>query len=415
MQSGNEKLISVYENEKGDDGPYSLVAVRLRVQLGQIKSMGETWAALDSAFQSCRCVYSGTVDPIKKGMCNGPVPTKGLVGFLSGNFSENTWRDEYLCVNAIVHGPVEKRGRVPNGWTFKGSGAWAEWPVGDMGPNQPYYFSNNEFSLVATVSIHEVPKESSGPIPFIGVRMNDTSSSVFFGLSYTHDKKWRFTLPNDNSDDSDYYEDNNNWQPNKTHQLILQMNTNEWYVYFDGMQVYDGYYMGSLFDEHRILHFYFGAENKEGSESSYVTVSNVLLYKRIFFCNEISLLNASKFPIPNPCEETRTVPESPPKPHVTVEATPVNRNEEHPGSHAALGDGDSVGQNASPNNVLAPEAPAPSIAVSSAEPEGAAAAGGAKPFTENEKETPPVLAAQATSPEGEEASQERVEETAQEV
>ncbi|EAN95786.1 putative trans-sialidase, Group VIII [Trypanosoma cruzi] len=406
MKSGNENLISVYENKKGDDGSYSLVAVSLREQLERIKSMVKTWAALDSTLQTCSSGSSATVDPRKKGMCNGPVPTDGLVGFLSGN-SENTWKDEYLCVNATVKNGER---RVPNGWTFKGSGAGAVWPVGDMGQNVPYYFANNKFTLVATVSIHEVPKESSSPIPLMGVRMNDTSSTVLFGLSYTHEKKWRFTLPNgayevgeddeDYEDEDDeqyeYYEGRYNWQPNKTHQVMLQMDFNDWYVYVDRMQVYSGYYNGDLFKEHRISHFYFGAENKEGLESSHVTVSNVLLYNRIIYRIGRTMLNASKVPIPNPGEESRSVPEIPPRPTGEFEATPVKRNEEPHGSHAALGNGDTERQNTSPNNVLAPEAPSASILSAST----VRIPSPGKEFSiEKEEETP-------SSPEEEEAEQE---------
>ncbi|EAN82160.1 putative trans-sialidase, Group VIII [Trypanosoma cruzi] len=309
MRSGNEKLISVYENKKSD-GSYSLVAVSLGKQLERIKSMVKKWKDLDSALHSCRSVSSGTVDLPTKGMCNGPVPTDGLVGFLSGNISENTWRDEYLCVNATV-----KNGErmVPNGLTFKGSEAGAVWPVGDMGQTVPYYFANNEFTLVATVSIHEVPQSGSSPIPLMGVRMNDTSSTVLFGLSYTHEKKWKFTLPNGAYEDDEYdeyYEVNNNWQPNTTHQVMLQMDASEWDVYVDGMRVYSGEYNWYLFEEHRVSCIYFGAENKEHSESSHVTVSNVLLYNRTISTDEIALLSASKVPIPSPGEESRSVPET---------------------------------------------------------------------------------------------------------
>ncbi|EAN92969.1 trans-sialidase, putative, partial [Trypanosoma cruzi] len=185
MRDNNKELISLYENKS--DGAYNLVAVRLTEKLVRIKEVVKTWKDLDGALQSCRFVSSATVDPRKKGMCNGRVPTDGLVGFLSGNFSENTWRDEYLGVNATV---TSGEPRVRNGWTFKGPGAGAVWPVGDMGQTVPYYFANTEFTLVATVSIHEAPKEASSPIPLIGVKMNDTSSTVLFGLSYTHDRKW---------------------------------------------------------------------------------------------------------------------------------------------------------------------------------------------------------------------------------
>ncbi|KAF5223100.1 hypothetical protein ECC02_003927 [Trypanosoma cruzi] len=303
MKSGNEKLISVYENKKGDDGSYSLVAVSLGKQLERIKSMVKKWKDLDSALQSCRSGSRGTVDLPTKGMCNGPVPTDGLVGFLSGNSTGTEWSDEYLCVNATVKNGER---RVPNGWTFKGSGAGAVWPVGDMGQTVPYYFANNKFTLVATVSIHEVPQSGSSPIPLMGVSMKNTSSTALFGLSYTHDKKWRFTLPNGASEgyeDDEDYEGRYNWQPNTTHQVTLQMDVREWDVYVDGKRVYSGYYNWNLFKDHRVSHIYFGAENKEGSESSHVTVSNVLLYNRTISKDEIALLSASKVPIPNPGKE----------------------------------------------------------------------------------------------------------------
>ncbi|EAN95035.1 trans-sialidase, putative [Trypanosoma cruzi] len=309
MRSGNEKLISVYENKKGDDGSYTLVAVSLGKQLERIKSTVKKWKDLDSALHSCRSGSSATFDLPTKGMCNGPVPTDGLVGFLSGNFSENTWSDEYLCVNATVKNGER---RVPNGLTFQGSGAGAVWPVGDMGQTVPYYFANNKFTLVATVSIHEVPREDSSPIPLVGVRMNDTSSTVLFGLSYTHEKKWKFTLPNgtygayEDDEHYEYYEGKYNWQPNKTYQVMLQMDAKEWDVYVDRMRVYSGEYDWNLFKDHRVSHFYFGAENKEGSENSHVTVTNVLLHNRIIYGREIAKLRASKLSIPNPGEEFLT-------------------------------------------------------------------------------------------------------------
>ncbi|EKF27929.1 trans-sialidase, putative, partial [Trypanosoma cruzi marinkellei] len=225
MQSGNEKLSVLYENKKGGDGSYNLVAVHLTEKVERIKEVVKKWKDLDSALQSCSSVSSGTVDTRGKGMCNGRVPTERLVGFLSGNFSENEWRDEYLGVNAIVHGSAEKRRRVPNGLTFKGSGAWAEWRVGDMGQTVPYYFANSMFTLVATVSIHEVPKK--GPIPLIGVRMNDTSSTVLFGLSYTHEKK--LLAIGDNFSNEDDFE----WEPNTTYQVVLRMTDEKWTVFVD--------------------------------------------------------------------------------------------------------------------------------------------------------------------------------------
>ncbi|EAN83882.1 trans-sialidase, putative, partial [Trypanosoma cruzi] len=398
MKSGNEKLISLYENKKGDDGSYSLVAVSLTEKLKRIKSMVKKWKDLDSALQSCHSGSSATVDPRKKGICAGPVPTYGLVGFLSGNFSDNKWRDEYLGVNATVNNGEP---RVRNGLTFKGPGAWAVWPVGDMGQTVPYYFANNKFTLVATMSIHEVPQAGS-PIPLMGVIMNDTKSTALFGLSYTHDKKWRFTLPNgtyggaEDDEHYEYYEGKYNWQPNKTYQVMLQMDASEWDVYVDRMRVYSGEYDWNLFKDHRVSHIYFDSENKEGSESSHLTVTNVLLYNRIIYGREIAKLRASKVSIPNPGEESRSVPEIPPRSTGEFEATPVKRNEESHGSHAAFGNGDPERQNTRPNNVLVPEAPSASIlSVSTVR----IPSPGKEFLTEKEEETP-------SSPEEGEAEQE---------
>ncbi|EKF98207.1 trans-sialidase, putative, partial [Trypanosoma cruzi] len=114
MKDENKELILLYENKKSG-GAYNLVVVRLTEKLERIKEVVKTWKDLDSALQSCSSVSSTTVDALKKGMCKGPVPTDGLVGFLSGNFSDNTWRDEYLGVNATV---TNGEKRVPNGLTF---------------------------------------------------------------------------------------------------------------------------------------------------------------------------------------------------------------------------------------------------------------------------------------------------------
>ncbi|ESS70945.1 putative trans-sialidase [Trypanosoma cruzi Dm28c] len=107
MKGENKELISLYENKK-EDGAYNLVAVRLTEKLKRVKEVVKTWKDLDRALKTCRSGSSGTVDLPKKGMCNGRVPNDRLVGFLSGNSTENTWRDEYLGVNATVTNGEEK-------------------------------------------------------------------------------------------------------------------------------------------------------------------------------------------------------------------------------------------------------------------------------------------------------------------
>ncbi|PBJ76269.1 trans-sialidase [Trypanosoma cruzi cruzi] len=292
-EKDNKELISLYENKKG--GSYNLVAVRLTEKLERIKEVVKKWKDLDSSLKKCSSGSSGTVDARRKGMCNGPVPTDELVGFLSGNFSDGTWRDEYLGVNAIVHGPAEKRIEVPNGLTFKGSGAGAEWPVGKLGQTVPYYFANNKFTLVATVSIHEVPQSDNSPVPLIGVKMNDTKGTVLFGLSYTHEKKW-LAIP----ENSGNAEDIGVWEPNKTYQVVLQMDEEEWTVFVDGKEIHKKKYNTSLFNSHRISHFYIGGDSKNQSATGgHVTFTNVMLYNEELLNDKLYELHASKVTIPS--------------------------------------------------------------------------------------------------------------------
>ncbi|EKF26721.1 trans-sialidase, putative, partial [Trypanosoma cruzi marinkellei] len=102
--------------------------------------------------------------------------------------------DEYLGVNATVKkndGGAKATSATVTGLPYgvKFQGAWAEWPVGQQGENQLYHFANYNFTLVATVSIHNVPQEVP-PIPLMGVKMNDTANTVHLGLSYKGGGKW---------------------------------------------------------------------------------------------------------------------------------------------------------------------------------------------------------------------------------
>ncbi|PWV16351.1 putative trans-sialidase [Trypanosoma cruzi] len=365
MKEKNKELISLYENKK--DGSYNLVAVRLTEKLERVKEVVKTWKDLDGALQSCSSVSSGTVDAHKKGMCNGPVPTDELVGFLSGNFSDNTWRDEYLGVDAIVHGSAGKRIEGPNGLTFKGPGAWAEWPVGDMGQTVPYYFANNEFTLVATVSIHEVPKEDS--IPLMGVRMNDTDSTVLFGLSYTHDKKW-LAIPG-NRGDAEYFDD---WEPNRTYQVVLRMDDDdEWTVFVDGKQIDHKRYDKNLFNSHRISHFYIGGDSKHQSATGgHVTVTNVMLYnEKLFGDDKLDELHASKVNIPSLGAEKQPTEQAA---NTGALVASESKSEEITASHEELNENDTEKQEEEIVHDLVPVASSSTVAGGSSVSEPAIAA-----------------------------------------
>ncbi|EKF26346.1 trans-sialidase, putative, partial [Trypanosoma cruzi marinkellei] len=174
--SGND-LISLYENKS--EGPYDLVAVHVTTQQEGIKSVVKWWQELDEALRTCR--PTATIDPVRRGMCRHSILTDGLVGYLSGRSTRSEWMDEYLCVNATVHGTVSG---FSNGMTFEGPGAGAGWPVARSGQNQPYRFVHNRFTLVLMVVIHEKPQKRT-PLPLIRVVMDNRVQTVLFGVFYT--------------------------------------------------------------------------------------------------------------------------------------------------------------------------------------------------------------------------------------
>ncbi|ESS55890.1 trans-sialidase [Trypanosoma cruzi Dm28c] len=153
-----------------------MVSVRLTEQLQRVKEVLKTWKKADERVSQL-CLSEGAAKyPSPDTACSttGKI-TDGLVGFLSGSFSDDTWRDEYLGVNATVtkgaeEGAVaEKAETAGSSDGVKFQGAWAEWPVGEQGENQLYHFANYNFTLVAAVSIDGEPKE--GNIPVLGVKM----------------------------------------------------------------------------------------------------------------------------------------------------------------------------------------------------------------------------------------------------
>ncbi|KAF8286939.1 putative trans-sialidase, Group VII [Trypanosoma cruzi] len=287
LVKSEEELILLYERKNGE-GPYSLVAMRLTEQLERIKSAVKTWKELDNALR---------------------VPTGGLVGFLSSTLDGTAWKDEYLGVNATVGSGVTS---TESGVALKG--AEAQWPVGDMGQTVPYYFTNNKFTLSATVTIHEVPE--AGSIPLIGARLNDKDNTVLFQLSYTSERTWNLTLhkmeflvkPSN---------DVGNWETNTAIRVTVQKNNDdEWFVYANGRTIYETDENELSDDElvqldktdqfgpHRISHFFFGAGNKKDEGGSHVTVADVLLYNRILYHDDdLSKLNARTVPIRHPAAE----------------------------------------------------------------------------------------------------------------
>ncbi|EKF26360.1 trans-sialidase, putative, partial [Trypanosoma cruzi marinkellei] len=110
-----------------------MVSVLLTAQLQQVKEVLKTWKKVDERVSELCPSESSQKDALPENPRSANVKiTDGLVGFLSDNFSGNTWRDEYLGVNATVqeNGGAQK---ADNGVKFTGRGAGAEWPVGRQG------------------------------------------------------------------------------------------------------------------------------------------------------------------------------------------------------------------------------------------------------------------------------------------
>ncbi|PWV02910.1 putative trans-sialidase, Group V [Trypanosoma cruzi] len=295
--NNNEKLIALYEKKKGESSS-GMVSVLLTAQLKRVKEVLATWKKVDKRVSQLCPTSIAEKDRSTGTACDAGKITDGLVGFLSGNFSESTWRDEYLGVDATVTSDIG----TGNGVTFTGyadgakfRGAWAEWPVGKQGENQLYHFANYNFTLLATVSIHGEPKGVT-PIPLMGVKkMNGGKGAVLLGLSYNKEGKWELLQSGGsrNALSSD-------WEPDTTYQVaIVLQNSTQGSAYVDGQRVGNATCELENADPKGISHFYIGgdggsAENTESREVVPVTVTNVLLYNRPLDDTEINALNANK-------------------------------------------------------------------------------------------------------------------------
>ncbi|ESS62507.1 trans-sialidase [Trypanosoma cruzi Dm28c] len=293
-----EELIALYEKKKkGDEKPsHSLWSVLLTEQLQRVKDVLATWKKADDIVSKLCPSESAEEGTSPEDACSTNVKvTDGLVGFLSGNFSENTWRDEYLGVNATVKNNKggNKATLYEGGVTF--TGAWAEWPVGEQGENQLYHFANYNFTLVATVSIDKVPEEGDTHIPLMGVKMSDDKNSILFGLSYDKEGKWKLSCGGGQNKDH-----SSDWEQT-THQVVLMLrNGTQASAYVDGQRVGgDAQCQLDNTEPKGISHFYIGGDGSSADgagieEGVSVTVTNVLLYNRPLDDAEINAINKNK-------------------------------------------------------------------------------------------------------------------------
>ncbi|KAF8301054.1 putative trans-sialidase, Group V [Trypanosoma cruzi] len=339
-ESGDKKeeLIALYEKKKvgGEKSSNSLWSVLLTEQLQRVKDVLATWKEVDEHVSELCSSESAVQARSTDSACSTKI-TVGLVGFLSGNFSDGTWRDEYLGVNATVKEGAEEGVSAEKAETagasdgVKFTGAWAEWPVGAQGENQLYHFANYNFTLVATVSIDGEPKEGDTPIPVMGAKMNEgDDKTVLLGLSYNKEKRWEVL-----SSGTVTKGQSSHWEPGKTHQVaIVLQNGNQGSAYVDGVRVGNAQCKLETTNSKGISHFYIGgdeanAKNTAGQGGVSVTVRNVLLYNRPLDGNEIIALAKNTITIPKP-EDPKTSTTPPLSPEAS--ASDVERTLPRPNS-----------------------------------------------------------------------------------
>ncbi|RNF11988.1 group II trans-sialidase superfamily, partial [Trypanosoma rangeli] len=264
--SGNTLLHSkdalYFLQERGNDMESSVSLASLTEELKTITSVLETWAKLDSF------------------LSNSSVPTAGLVGFLSDASGDGTWNDAYHCVNATVTNAK----KVENGFKFTGSESYAMWPVNMWDYGYVHSFVNYAFTLVATVTIDEVPKESA---PLLGAGLNDNENTKFVGLSCTAEKQWGTVFNGMTT-----ITHGGAWEPGKEYKVALMLQDNKGSVYVDGKLVGNSDTLTTPeARNYEILYFYFG-----GGENSNVIVRNVFLYNRPLNEQELKKVDDSDAP-----------------------------------------------------------------------------------------------------------------------
>ncbi|RNC43334.1 amastigote surface protein 4, partial [Trypanosoma cruzi] len=292
-----EELIALYEKKKGgDEGKPSpgLVSVLLTEQLQRVKKVLATWKEVDKRVSQLCSSLIAEKDRLTDTACGAVKITDGLVGFLSGKFSDGTWMDEYLGVNATVakNGAAAATG-PSDGAKFTGRGAGAEWPVGRQGENQLYHFANYKFTLVATVSIHNVPE---GTIPLMGVRAGSKGEKKLIELSYDSEKKWQVLCGDGDPKELGSILGTETPQ----HVVIFLRNGTQSSAYVDGQRVGNAQCELGSGESNEISHFYIGGDggSAEIKGDVSVTVTNVLLYNRPWDDTEIGAFNPNKANIP---------------------------------------------------------------------------------------------------------------------
>ncbi|ESS62714.1 trans-sialidase [Trypanosoma cruzi Dm28c] len=256
-----------------DSGEGSGISLsRLTEELSTIKSVLSTWSQKDVFFSSLS------------------IPTAGLVAVLSNaSASDDTWDDEYLCLNATVTNAK----KVKDGFQLTEPDSGVMWRVNTRDDNLRHVFLSHDFTLVATVSIENVPSEKT---PLLTATLANTESNHTMGILYTSDKKMETWFKDKTTTES------STWEPKKEHQVALMLQGKKASVYIDGRSLGEGEAL--LTDERplELVHFCFGACVQESiptaaGQKTNAKVKNVFLYNRPLNSTEMRAIK-DRIPIP---------------------------------------------------------------------------------------------------------------------
>ncbi|EKG02331.1 trans-sialidase, putative [Trypanosoma cruzi] len=176
---------------------------RLTEELSALRSVLSTWTEKDIFFSKLS------------------MPTAGLVAVLSDASSDDTWNDEYLCLNATVTNAAKDN----DGLQLTGLESRPIWPVNTRGDKLRHVSLSHYFTLVASVTIEEAP---NGNTPPLTATLADTESNHTVGLSYSHNKKWETKFEGKTTTHCSA------WEPRKEYQLALMLQGNKASVDVDG-------------------------------------------------------------------------------------------------------------------------------------------------------------------------------------
>ncbi|EKG01071.1 trans-sialidase, putative [Trypanosoma cruzi] len=180
-----------------------VISLSRLTELSAINSVLSTWAQKDIFFSSLS------------------TPTVWLVAVFSGASSDDTWNDEYLCLNATVTNAA----KVRYGLQMTGLDSRAIWPVNTRGDEVRHVFLSHDFTLVASVTIEVTPSENTPPLTAV---LADTEPNHSMGLSCSHNKTWYTSIEGKTTTQS------GTWEPKEEYQVALMLQGKKASAHIDG-------------------------------------------------------------------------------------------------------------------------------------------------------------------------------------